>query len=328
MQRDLQLFITEDVCLSALPRAPDSGASGHAIAEILAASKLFVTVGVVSASSTKAILQWLHVAPRTADAFVMSILPDLLDATVTPETAEHNLVAIAEELRNRSSAHLFVINASSYDPQDTSYTLAGLDHEPISLRTHRFNIAVIRAAQTSGLFVIDVDGLSAEAGAAKHVLSAHDYSADLRRLVLHELTHQLRSSLSAYASQGVYALTVPRYDRRVVNVEITKWHKQPGERISYGEAILELRADNILWRLVDEETEIPRPTGRSLVLIVNAGASGVLREMSIRPGSAVRVGETIGLITESQDVAVPTASLLDQLPRFPATASPLVWRSE
>jgi hypothetical protein len=293
-----------------------------------AGSILRSTISQVPDPRTHAVLQFVSANPPEVDAVIVSILPDLRDGRISPDQTEHHLVEIARLLDQGCEAHLFVLNCSSFDPEDEAFTYAGRDEEPLPLRAHRFNIAVIRAALRSSLSVIDVDNLVAEAGGAEHVEAPFRYSDLLWDLIRHELARSLKERLAMSRGNGIFSLVVPRYDRRVSEVVVTRWHKRPGEWITYGEPLLEVRADNVGWRIETAGNGKPRSTGRSLGLVVNAGREGVLRQTVVGEGSTVRVGERIGIVTAGPEVGLQPSDGEESTPSFPATASPLALQGE
>jgi hypothetical protein len=330
---DARLLIapSEDVLRAVLPDVlPGLRTPGPSVSSLAGGSggPLELAVSQLPEPRTDAVLQAVAAGPPEVDAVILSVLPDIRDRRVSPEETEHNLVETARLLDQGSGTHLFVLNCSSFDPEDESFTYAGREPEPLSLRTHRFNIAVIRAALRSGLSVIDVDNLLAEAGGEEHVEAPFRYSASLNALIRQELAQALKERLAASRESGLFRLVVPRYDRRVSEVVVNRWHKRPGEWIKYGEPLLEVRADNVSWRVEAARTGTAGPTGRSLALIVNAGREGLLRQTTVAEGSTVRVGEPIGLVTAGPEVRLHASDGEHGTPSFPATASPLAWQGE
>lgn len=265
-----------------------------------------------------------HEAAGPVSGVVLSLRPDILSPSRTPEATEADLVALAVALDDRFGAMTVVLNCSSYDPADLRHTYAGEAGESLPLRTHRFDVALIRASQRAGLSVLDVDSLVAEAGGADHVPAALTYSRTVSELIGRELARQLAEGGAVPQAGDVFALRLPRYDRRVTCGVITAWRKQPGEEIAYGDELLEMRADNLGWRVEDDQRRRTRRrgSGRSLGLLVRAGGAGVLRRVEVGEGMVVRVGEQIGVVSAEVDSRLPEGSPLAG-PSFPARVSAL-----
>lgn len=320
-----------DVRRTVLPRAQGGLDARDGLASRLAGTAsafATATLGILDAARTGAVLRCVTSASDRFDALILSLVPDIRDTTATPGDTERNLVDIARVLEQRFGARTLVMNCSSFDPEDSAHTYAGSVSEPLPLRAHRFNIALISAAQQSGLSVIDVDSVAAEAGGAEHVRAPFTYSAHLHAIICREIAEQLRERVTPSDAPETFVLTMPRYDRRIAEVLITKWRKSPGESVRHGDALLEVRADNLSWRLEDASERKKRSTARSLGLLVSSRGDGVLRRIYVAEGSVVRIGERIGLITSTAGTSLPEVGELDGRPRFPTMLNLLASRAD
>ncbi len=129
----------------------------------------------------------LHVALRdkTPDVVILDMAPEVagLGARSTdPRQAvadfHDDLVAAVDKIKEESNAHVLVVNVSTFDPTDQTSSLHGLDEEPISMRAHRINLALLKLSNEIGISIIDVDRITAEAGCAGVVPAALTLSAE------------------------------------------------------------------------------------------------------------------------------------------------------
>jgi hypothetical protein len=92
-----------------------------------------------------------------AREFVATDLPPV-------DAAMADLAAVIERLRAASEAPVLVYNMSAVVPGEGVYCHAGLG-DIFSTRIRRFNLALIELSQQTGISIVDVDRLFAEAGA-------------------------------------------------------------------------------------------------------------------------------------------------------------------
>lgn len=83
-------------------------------------------------------------------------------------------------------------------------------------------------------------------------------------------------------------IRVPELGESVADATVGRWLKQEGEQVSLGEPIVELETDKVNFE-------------------VEAEQDGILKSVLKREGETVEVGEAVGVISESGDVAQGTA---------------------
>ncbi len=107
-------------------------------------------------------------------------------------------------------------------------------------------------------------------------------------------------------------IRVPALGESVVEATVGQWFKQAGEEVSADEPLVELETDKVT-------VEVPAP------------ASGVLSEITVRPGETVAVGARLGAISESggkakpqpqADLAIAEATSVTDRPTLRAPAPP------
>ena len=81
---------------------------------------------------------------------------------------------------------------------------------------------------------------------------------------------------------------------------ITKWLKQPGEKVSRDEPLFEISTDKV-------DAEIPAP------------ASGVLKEIKIQAGATVQVNTVVGVIAGDGEAASAKPAAQPSTPAQSAT---------
>ncbi len=87
-------------------------------------------------------------------------------------------------------------------------------------------------------------------------------------------------------------IRVPILGESVVEATVGHWFKQAGEAVSADEPLVELETDKVT-------VEVPAPT------------SGVLSEISVKPGETVAVGALLGAIAEGDGKAIPATAKLE-----------------
>ncbi|HEY3798148.1 MAG TPA: SGNH/GDSL hydrolase family protein [Caulobacteraceae bacterium] len=167
-----------------------------------------------------------------ADAFVLSIQPDLLTGLVrhrgdgwllypeswrtwpeadrawlraafepapalSVEASIANFAAIVARLRARTAAPILIFNVSAAVPGDDVHAYEGLD-ETLATRIRRFNLALTELSAATGVSVIDVDRIVARAGAGRVKLDALHLNAEGCALVAEE-TARVLDELGCFA---------------------------------------------------------------------------------------------------------------------------------
>ena len=92
---------------------------------------------------------------------------------------------------------------------------------------------------------------------------------------------------------------MPQMGESIFEGTITKWLKQPGEKVQRDEPLFEISTDKV-------DAEIPAP------------ASGTLQDIKVQAGATVQVNTVVGTIAgEGEAVAVRTRSGCQQRSRRP-----------
>ena len=130
------------------------------------------------------------------DVVVLSAKADVagLDSG-DPEAAvaafRDNLISTFDRIKDQAGAHVLVVNTSTFDPNDETSSLYGLTEEPTSMRSHRINLALLKASHELGLSIIDVDRITAEAGCGNVVPAALELTPQGSALVRDETARVL-----------------------------------------------------------------------------------------------------------------------------------------
>ena len=82
-------------------------------------------------------------------------------------------------------------------------------------------------------------------------------------------------------------VVMPQMGESIFEGTITKWLKQPGEKIQRDEPLFEISTDKV-------DAEIPSP------------ASGTLQEIKVQAGNTVQVNTVVGVIAGDGDGAIAT----------------------
>ncbi|MGO8687663.1 MAG: multifunctional oxoglutarate decarboxylase/oxoglutarate dehydrogenase thiamine pyrophosphate-binding subunit/dihydrolipoyllysine-residue succinyltransferase subunit [Candidatus Dormibacteria bacterium] len=93
-------------------------------------------------------------------------------------------------------------------------------------------------------------------------------------------------------------LTLPAMGESVTEGTVVRWVKQPGDRVTEGETLVEVTTDKV-------DIEVPAP------------ASGTLAEITAPEGETVPVGGTLGLIAAGPSAAAPAPSTAVETPAPP-----------
>lgn len=106
------------------------------------------------------------------------------------ERSKDAMLSLIRAVKQRSGAHVIVYNCSPIDPTDRVHNYHGLD-DTLSVRVHRFNLALMQLSVLEGISIIDVERVVAEIGQA-HVPSALRYSADAYQAICREVLRVLQ----------------------------------------------------------------------------------------------------------------------------------------
>ncbi len=133
-----------------------------------------------------------------ADVVILSMTPDtigLAARSTDPRQAvigfHDDLVAVVDRLKVSGEVHVLVSNVSTFDPTDETSSLHGLDEEPVSMRAHRVNLALLQISHEIGISIIDVDRITAEAGGGKVIPTVLELSPEGSALVRDETVRVL-----------------------------------------------------------------------------------------------------------------------------------------
>ena len=88
---------------------------------------------------------------------------------------------------------------------------------------------------------------------------------------------------------------MPQMDESILEGTITKWLKQAGDSVQFGEPLFEISTDKV-------DAEIPSP------------AAGVLSEIKVPAGNTVANNTVIGVISETEAAPGPSAEIQRSLP--------------
>jgi hypothetical protein len=105
-------------------------------------------------------------------------------------TSMGNFARIIARIRARSNAAILIYNISSAVPGERVHAYDGLD-EILSTRIRRFNLGLIEVSQQTGISIIDVDTITARAGADRTKYDALHLTSDGCRVVAEEVVRVL-----------------------------------------------------------------------------------------------------------------------------------------
>lgn len=138
-----------------------------------------------------------HVDDR-CDVVIIATTNDvrnLADLADNPDEATEiltdTLIATIDLIKKRSDAHVLICNVATFDPSTTPSSLYGLEAEPVSLRAHRVDLLLLKLSHLLGVSLIDIDRVTAEAGASSVVPAPLDLNRDGSRLVRDETVRVL-----------------------------------------------------------------------------------------------------------------------------------------
>ncbi len=101
-----------------------------------------------------------------------------------------NFASIIARIRQRSRAPILIYNVSSAVPGEQVHAYDGLD-EIFSTRIRRFNLALIELSRQTGISIVDVDRIAAQAGAGRMQYDALHLTGDGCRVVAGEVVRVL-----------------------------------------------------------------------------------------------------------------------------------------
>ncbi|MCP5099424.1 MAG: hypothetical protein GY943_28045 [Chloroflexi bacterium] len=98
---------------------------------------------------------------------------------------KENMTQLVELLKEKTSAHIVLVGASSFDPDDDTHNIHGKE-DPLALRALRFSLVMMELSQDEGVTIIDVDRILAEMGCSEHVNHIFDYSDETYKAICAE----------------------------------------------------------------------------------------------------------------------------------------------
>lgn len=219
---------------------------------------------------------------------------------------------------------LLVFNVSTYTPDEKAYWFRDDTPEPIALRANRINLLIDRLAAELDLYVLDVDRIVAELGAADTVVAPAGYTEAALRVIADEAGAAIANLPGVSLAFGADAmqLAVPRFDRRTEAGQLVAWHVGAPAEIRQGDPLFDVRFDNLHTRL---DGQGGRKTDRSLLLSVLATQDGYLRETTLPAGADITVGSMVGVVVK--DASIVPGDLADAA-KFPVGVKVAGRRSE
>lgn len=210
-----------------------------------------------------------------------------------------------------AETEIVVYNVSTYFPDEANYTSGDLNTG--SLAANRLDLVLDKVAQETGVYVLDVDRLIAEFGAAEGVITTRRFSDEVYEVVAEEALALILDlpGINTIFGTDVMHLAVPRYDRRTETGVLVAWHVEAPSRVAAGDSLFDIRFDDIAWKL---HTDPSRKTGRSLNLSVVATRDCYLKEQVVHPGDSISAGSKVGVVTLTPDTEY---SDFEQTSRFP-----------
>ncbi len=251
---------------------------------------------------------------RPGKVLITSLLPEIRGETPADQIVR-NLEGVAEILA-RSQSQLFVFNVSTFDPNDDTHMFEA-GHESYAVRSHRLLIELENAAAQTGINVIDIDGAVAEVGAVANVPEAGALAGDAIDFVTEEAVLAIDQSgaLGDTIQAPVMSLRVPSFDRRTTEGTIASWLVQPGQLVSDGEALFDVRFETRVHRFdlaEDDRVNQRKKSGRSakadrsyaMQVSVVAGAEAYVHEILCPEGHPVNAGDVAAIVTTGRGMDV------------------------
>ncbi len=207
---------------------------------------------------------------------------------------------------------VIVFNVSTYDPTDRTHRFADVG-DNYEIRAHRAIVALESIANEEGILVVDVDTAVAEVGAEANVPAAGRLRAAAAEFVTEEAIRAIDQSAAfdETAQAQVMVVRVPQFDRRTTQGVVKKWHIEPGDEVSDGDVMFEVRFERSVHRfdLEDAKSRVGsshRVTRRRrhgvlkpLDVMVVAGGEVILRDVLVPEGAEVSVGTIAAVVTSS-----------------------------
>lgn len=229
-----------------------------------------------------------------------------LDAECEPAPSDvaGTRAAIAALADHASScdADMLVYNVSTYTPHEAQSWFAPGDPEPAAVHASRLDLMLDKSAGGLGVFVLDVDRLAAEYGAAAALSDSAIYTTEFCDVLADEAVRLIvdMPRVNARFAPDTMALVVPPYDRRTRRGVLERWHVSAPAHIESGDPLFDVRFDHIHSRINGREG---LATNRTLRVSVIARRSGYLTTVS-PTGEVVDVGDSVGVMAANDGVDV------------------------
>jgi hypothetical protein len=110
---------------------------------------------------------------------------------ISAEQFTTSMRRLVQIVKGRLDAHVLVFNCSSLDPDDHTHNYHGLAEDPVAVRVHRLNLALMELSRLEGISIIDVERLVAEMGGQRHVSAGFSYSEEAYEGICAELLRVL-----------------------------------------------------------------------------------------------------------------------------------------
>lgn len=218
------------------------------------------------------------------------------------EAAPLNVAAMTKAIESLTNlqgvnTEIVVYNVSTCFPEEGKRRTVDLNSR--SVLANQLDLIGDIAARDTRSYVVDVDRIVAEVGAAEAVVTANRYSDEVYDIVAEEALSLILDlpGINAIFGTEVMHLAVPRYDRRTETGVLIEWHVEAPSQVEAGDSLFDIRYDDISWKLNSDR----RPTGRYFTLSVVASRGGFLKEIVVRPGESVAAGSKVGVMTLAPD---------------------------
>ncbi len=234
-------------------------------------------------------------------------------------TAKQTLDNLSEAVQLLSSENraVFIFNVSTFDPGDQTHSYKGVA-DTFEVRAHRLVAGLERVAGDLGVAIIDVDGAVAEVGAVGNVPAPARLTGSAAEFVTEEAVLAIDQSgaLGGTLQAPVMRLRVPSFDRRTTDGVIADWHIGPGDSVTDGDVMFEVRFETRVHRfdLAGEEgvaahsRRVARSQQAKVIQVFNvsvvAGSDAFIHDILVPAGSSVSAGDVAAIVTAEPAVGV------------------------
>lgn len=124
---------------------------------------------------------------ESPDVVLVSTLSDVVGPGRLDVSRLHEEGKNAIKALKGSGAHVFVMNVSTVDPNDTVTNYHALEDDTPALRAHKVALTLIDLSHELGVSIIDADRLLAEMGAERNVEGVGRYSPEASEALCDEV---------------------------------------------------------------------------------------------------------------------------------------------